>query len=92
MQTAEALHGYMLQYQEEHHKPPTLDEIAAAMETLNYRSSARAAIERAIALGLVETDGDESSSRRYYAVDRQTLDEKFQPTFIVVNTSLWPDD
>ena len=92
-QTAEALHDYMLRYQAEHHKPPTLEEIAAAMETLNYRSSALAAIERAITLGLVASDGDESSSRRYYAIGRQEIEERFAPTWIAVRPeNLWLDD
>lgn len=92
-QTAEALHDYMLRYQDEHHKPPTLEEIAAAMETLNYRSSALSAIERAITLGLVASDGDESSSRRYYAISRKEIEESFNPTWIIVQPdNLWLDD
>lgn len=92
-QTAEALHEYMLKYQEEHHKPPTLEEIAAALEPLNYRSSALAAVQRAVAMGLVVSDGDESSSRRYYAIDRQVIEDRFNPTWVAVQSeTLWPDD
>lgn len=92
-QVSEALYDFMLRYQEEHHKPPTLEEIATALTTLNYRSSALAAVQRAMDLGLVASDGDESSSRRYYAIDRQAVEARFAPTWITLPTeSLWADD
>lgn len=92
-QTAEALYEYMLQHQAEHHKPPTLEEIATALETLNYRSSALAAIQRAVDLGLVTVDDEEGHSRRYSAIPRQEIEDRFNPTWITVPTeALWPDD
>ena len=92
-QVSEALHDFMLRYQEEHRKPPTLEEIATALETLNYRSSALAAVQRAMDLGLVASDGDESSSRRYYAIERAEIEARFAPTFIRIHSeTLWPDD
>jgi len=69
MDTKEAVYRFMLDYQHRKGAPPTLDEIQANVEGLNYRSSAKAAVKSLVAKGLVIVINDPGSSRRYRAVE-----------------------
>ena len=67
--TPNQVHQFMLKFQKEHSKPPTLQDIQEAVGTLNWKSSARHTLETMVADGRVTVDGGEGESRRYHAVD-----------------------
>ena len=64
------VHEYMLQFQAVRGHPPTLAQIAAGVESLNHRSSARYAIKRLVEHSLVvEEEGKwAGQAKRYRAV------------------------
>ena len=63
------VHKFMISYQEQFGRSPTLSEIVDAIHGLNYRSSARYALEKLLAQGLVITVFPTNYGRRYRAVE-----------------------
>lgn len=62
---------FMIDYQEEHHMPPTLEEIAETLPS-QYRSSAKHYAEKLVEAGWVEEVAEEGKSRRYRATNAPT--------------------
>jgi len=59
---------FMLKYQDEHGKAPTLREIVEAVPALNWRSSARDVLMRLKKRGKVEERGAVNCARRFWAL------------------------
>lgn len=83
MSTGDLVHKFMLDYQVEHKKPPTMEQISNAVGTLNFKSSARHTLETLVQDGRVKIDGAEGESRRYQAVEL--------PAIQSLSKSIWPD-
>jgi hypothetical protein len=64
------VHQFMLGYQDEHGKPPTLREITSEIEGLNHASSTRYTVRILLSMGLVEETDPEGMTRRYKAIIR----------------------
>jgi len=62
------LYEWMIRYQEKNDEPPTLDEVADAIGSMNFRSSARHTLHSLIMRGLVEIIKPEGYARRYKAI------------------------
>ena len=64
------VHTYMLNYQAVRGNPPTLAQIAEAVEDLNHRSSARYSVQMLMEYGLVVEEKGKwaNHARRYRAV------------------------
>lgn len=62
------LYRWLLRYQETNGRPPTLDEIHRAHDSMQHRSSARHTLRRLEAMGKVRAVRPEGYSRRYKAV------------------------
>jgi len=58
---------FMQSFEREYGYPPTLQEIADAIETLNYRSSARYTIVKLVEAGAVYVIRDKRQRLRYSA-------------------------
>ena len=64
------VHTYMLNYQAVRGSPPTLAQIAEAVQTINHRSSARYSVQMLMEYGLVVEEKGKwaNDARRYRAV------------------------
>jgi len=71
--TSDKVHEFMLNYQAEHRRPPSLSEIAEAIPELRYRSSARYTVRTLVAQGKVMPTGPRRSSRRYVAIESRGI-------------------
>lgn len=70
MSTEDAVWTFMLDYQREHEMPPTMDEVVAAVDGLNWRSSAQYTLRNLMEEGRVQEVNDANYSRRHRAVHR----------------------
>ena len=68
MRTADSVWMFMMEYQEQHGMPPTLDEISQNVNGLSYRSSAQFAVRALVSQGRVVVEATPGSSRRHRAV------------------------
>ena len=77
---------FMMEYQGNRQKPPTLDEIAGNVEDLTWRSGPKYVMKGLVNQGMVEVTGKPGTSRRYMAVEPDTEDydeeliSRFVPT------------
>ena len=62
------LHEWMIRYQQANGEPPTLDEVAEAMKSMSFRSSARHTLHSLIMREMVTIVKPEGCARRYKAV------------------------
>lgn len=62
------LHKWLLNYQRLNGRPPTLDEIMNAHDSMAYRSSARHTLRRLEAMGKVRAIKPQGYPRRYEAI------------------------
>lgn len=83
MDTRDTVHKFMLEYQKERGKPPTLEDIMDDVDGLNFKSSARHTVESLIRDGRVAVSSDAGKSRRYQAVEPPPI----QP----LSQSVWPN-
>ena len=83
MSTRDTVHKFMLEYQDEHNKPPTMEDISNAVGALNFKSSARHTLETLVEDGRVKVDGTEGESRRYQAIK--------PPIIAPLPSNIWPD-
>jgi hypothetical protein len=79
--TQQRIHKFMLEYQRSRGKPPTLDDIAVEIGSVNYRSSVKSALDSMVDSGVVRVD-DEAESRRYHALDNNTLWDGTSPILV----------
>ena len=70
MSTNDEVWTFMLDYQRENGMPPTMDDIVAAVDGLNWRSSAQYALRNLTEEGRVQATSDPNCSRRHRAVHR----------------------
>jgi len=70
MSTTDKVWTYMLDYQRENGMPPKMDEIVAAVDGLNWRSSAQYVLRNLMEDGRVRATDDANCSRRHRAVHR----------------------
>ena len=68
--TTDQVWEFMIGYQRERGMPPTMDDIVMAVDSLNWRSSARYTLRNLIEEGRVVEVSDPNCSRRHRAVER----------------------
>ena len=84
METTDRVWLFMLDHQQEHGKPPTMQEIATAMPTLNYRSSARYVLQQLAEEGRVIEAGEPGTACRHRAVPQEGADIiSSSPVFVI---------
>jgi SOS-response transcriptional repressor LexA len=66
--------NFMRKFQETNGKPPTLDEIASAVDSLAWRSGPHYHLHILVAEGYAEITGEPGTSRRYMAVQPESVD------------------
>ena len=83
--TEDEVWEFMMKYQTEREKPPTMEEIKEHCYALNFRSSARETLLSLHSKGLVKIEGEEGTSRRHIAIE-------YDSTLDVRKKSYLPDD
>ena len=84
METTDKVWLYMLDHQRERGRPPTMGEIAGAVPTLNYRSSARYVLQQLVGEGRVVEEGGPGTACRHRAVPQEGMDTiRSSPVFVI---------
>jgi len=95
MDNADKVWRFMLDHQEGEGRPPTMAEIQAGVEGLNYRSSVAYTLETLVGEGRVEETGDPGTACRHRAipVEGTTMvvppyDDELPDTYIIPKMTL----